>query len=305
MNATSEAKAMDIVELAGLSAPQTPIRDYLMLAKPRLSSLVLLATLAGFFFGCTGQIDFVLLIGTLLGTALVACGASALNQVLEIKNDALMVRTQNRPLPTRRLGVEQVLYFGVAMGVTGMLCLALCVNLASAQWAALTLALYVFVYTPLKQITSLNTLVGAIPGALPPLIGFAAARGELNAQAWCLFAILFTWQLPHFLAIAWIYRQDYARAGFQMLPALDPEGFSTGRQIALHSLMLLPLSLLPFMLHMSGWVYLISAALMSVAFIIFALNFTFKRSDKAARQLFLASVAYLPLLLAVMMYDRN
>ena len=280
------------------------LSDYVMLAKPRLSSLVLLAALAGFFFGSTGNIDFVLLLETLFGTALVACGASALNQVLERENDALMDRTKGRPLPSHRLEVDQVLYFGVATAVIGMLYLALCVNLPSAQWAALTLALYVFIYTPLKRITSLNTLVGAIPGALPPLIGFAAARGELTIEAWCLFAILFAWQLPHFLAIAWIYRDDYSRAGFQMLPKVDPEGYSTGRQMALHSLTLLPLSLLPFFLHMSGVIYMISALLMSAAFIIFALNFTFKRTDKAARQLFLSSVAYLPLMLAVMMYDR-
>ncbi len=280
------------------------VQDYFLLIKPRLTSLVLFATGVGFYFGSPQPLDFPLLFETLLGTGLVAVGASALNQVLERSADAQMQRTRSRPLPTGRLDADRVLCFGAVAAIAGMLDLAARANLQAGLWAAATLALYVFVYTPLKRLTTLNTLAGALPGALPPLIGWTAAGEQLMPGAWCLFAIVFIWQLPHFLSIAWLYRQDYARAGFRMLPGVDPEGFSTGRQIALHSFTLLPLSALPYFLRMSGEVYLGGAALLSAAFLAVGIAFAVQRSDLAARRLFFASVAYLPALLTLMMFDR-
>jgi protoheme IX farnesyltransferase len=280
------------------------IRDCAYLTKPRLSSLVLMSTAAGFILGNGGSIDYTLLLHTLCGTALVAFGSSMLNQVLERKSDRLMKRTQERPLATGRMDAGSVLYAGTALSVIGLLQLARCVNLDAALWAAVTLALYVFVYTPLKRVTTLNTLVGAIPGALPPLIGWSAAQTDgmgLNMQAWSLFMIIFIWQLPHFLAIAWIYREDYARAGLQMWPTLDPDGVVTGRQALVQSVLLLPVSLVPYYTHLSGPVYFAGAAMLSFAFLGFGAYFAVRRTDRSARLLFLASVVYLPVLLGLMM----
>jgi protoheme IX farnesyltransferase len=280
-------------------------RDMVLLTKPRLSALVMLSAVVGFFFGSTEQFNWVLLVHTFLGTALVAFGSSALNQFLERNTDALMQRTEDRPLPARRMTPTQALYFGACSSAAGLIYLAACTNFDAALIAALTLAIYIFVYTPLKRVTSMNTLVGAIPGALPPLIGFAAARGELAAQGWALFAIVFLWQLPHFLAIAWIYREDYARAGYVMLPRVDDEGHSCGRQVVLQSVTLVPISLVPLFFHMTGVFYAIGALIMGFAFLGFGLNFALKRTDASARQLFVASVTYLPLLLALMMLDAK
>jgi heme o synthase len=282
----------------------TWLADFSALTKLRLTLMVLFSTAAGYFMGVTGDVQWLLLLDTLIGTALVAAGSSALNQVIERRCDAQMHRTQHRPLPSGRMAPATVLLLGAILSIGGMAFLAARVNLDAALWAAVTLGLYVFIYTPLKRITTLNTLVGALPGALPPLIGWVAARGELNLQAWTIFGIIFVWQLPHFLAIAWIYRADYARAKFVMLPNVDEEGFSTGRQISIHALSLLPLSLAPFFLRMTGPIYVAGAILLGVAFFSFGLNFAFKRTDSAARQLFLSSVIYLPLLLALMMVDK-
>ncbi len=283
---------------------QSRLQDLAWITKPRLSSLVLMATMCGFFFGAPAQFNLLLMVETILGTMLVAAGASALNQVIERHTDRLMARTRNRPLPAGRMDAGQVLNFGVACGVAGLLYLALRVNIEASLWAALTLALYVFVYTPLKRVSTLNTLVGAIPGAMPPLIGWAAAQGGLDARAWALFAILFLWQIPHFLAIAWIYRADYANAGLKMLPAVESDGCSTARQVVVHSVSLLPVSLLPLFMGMAGVIYFAAAVVLGLGYIAFALNFSLRRNDRSARQLFLASVVYLPLLLAVMMFDR-
>jgi len=281
----------------------TLLSDVVKLTKPRLSALVMLTALVGFYFGTRERIDLPLLLDATLGIGLVAMGASALNQFLERNVDGLMQRTKDRPLPARRLTASQVLYFGALSATAGMVYLLLRVNADAALLAAMTLGLYVFAYTPLKQVTSLNTLVGAIPGALPPLIGYAAARGALTPQAWALFAILFIWQLPHFLAIAWLYREDYDRAGFKMLPKVDVDGFSTGRQVVVHSVMLIPVSLAPFVLHMAGLSYVAGALFFGVVFLFFGIKFAANRTDAAARKLFLASVIYLPLLLALMMLD--
>ena len=274
------------------------------LIKARLSCLVLLTTLVGFYVGSRGTMDYLLMIHTLLGTGLVAGGAAALNQLLERKHDARMRRTEDRPLPSGRLQPDTVLMFGGFCSVAGLVYLALAVNLLTSALGAITLASYLFVYTPLKRVTSLNTAVGAIPGALPPLMGWTAARGEINAEGWSLFAILFFWQLPHFLAIAWIYRDDYAAAGFKMLPVFDAGGQRTGRQTVSHTLGLLPVSLCPFLFQLAGVVYLAGALVLSTVFLWHAIQFSRELTLARARKLFYASIIYLPLLLGLMVWDK-
>ena len=277
---------------------------YADLFKARLTFLVLLTTLVGFYVGFRGPVDYALMFQTLLGTALVAGGASALNQLLERDYDAKMRRTQSRPLPSGRMLPQTVLIIGLSAAIAGLIYLALAVNLITSLLGACSLLSYLFIYTPLKRVTWLNTAIGAIPGALPPLMGWTAARGELNAEGWSLFAILAFWQLPHFLAIAWIYREEYARAGFKMLPVIDPEGVRTGRQAVSHTLGLLPVSLCPFLFRLAGPIYLAGALILGLTFIWFAIQFSRSLSVSRARQLFYASILYLPLLLAVMVLDK-
>jgi protoheme IX farnesyltransferase len=274
------------------------------LIKARLTFLVLLTTLVGFYVGYHGAMDYLLMINTLLGTGLVAGGAAALNQLLERKHDARMRRTEDRPLPSGRLRPDTVLVFGGLCSTAGLVYLALAVNLLTSVLGAITLGSYLFVYTPLKRVTSLNTAVGAIPGALPPLMGWTAARGEINVEGWSLFAILFFWQLPHFLAIAWIYREDYARAGFKMLPLFDADGQRTGRQAVSHTLGLLPVSLCPFLFQLAGVVYLAGALVLSMVFWWHAIQFSHDLTLQRARRLFYASIFYLPLLLGLMVWDK-
>jgi protoheme IX farnesyltransferase len=275
------------------------------LFKMRLTTLVLLTTLVGFYLGSSSPISWVLMLNTLLGTALLASGASALNQLLEREHDAKMRRTQDRPLPSGRLTADAVLLIGVSCGVLGLIYLALTVNFITAVLGALTIGSYLFVYTPLKRITTLNTVIGAIPGALPPLMGWTAARGEISGGGWCLFAILCFWQLPHFLAIAWMYRDQYAKAGFVMLPVVDPTGERTGRQALSHTLGLLPVSLCPFLFKMVGPVYLAGAILLGVAFLWCAFQFSRQLTLPRARALFFASIIYLPSLLGLMVLDKT
>jgi protoheme IX farnesyltransferase len=277
---------------------------YADLFKARLTSLVLLTTMVGFYVGFRGPVDYGLLWRTLLGTALLAGGGAALNQLLEREYDGKMRRTQDRPLPSGRLQPKTVLIAGSATAVLGMICLAQTVNLMTGVVGALSLVCYLFVYTPLKRVTWLNTLVGAIPGALPPLIGWTAARGELSREGLALFAIQACWQVPHFMAIAWIYRDEYARAGFKMLPVLDREGRRTGRQALGFALALLLVSVCPYMFHLAGGIYLASALALGLLFAGLALQFARDRTVARARQLFYASLLYLPLLLAVMVLDK-
>jgi len=279
--------------------------DFLELTKPRVTSLVVVTTLVGFYLGSRGPMDLLLLLNTLLGTVLVAAGTSALNQYVEREEDGRMLRTRRRPLPAGRLDPGHALVFAAAISVAGLLHLALTVNLLTAGLAALTLLSYVFVYTPLKQVTSLCTLVGAIPGALPPLGGWTAAHGELAAGGIALFGILFVWQLPHSLAIAILYRDDYARGGFRLLPIVDPEGGATGRQIMAHCLVLLPLSLVPTMLEVTGALYFVGALILGLALTACAVPILVNPSARAARRMLLASVVYLPLLLCLMAIDRT
>ena len=274
------------------------------LIKARLTFLVLLTTLVGFYVGTRGSMDLLLMGHTLLGTALLACGAAALNQLWEREHDGLMPRTANRPLPSGRVQPETVLIFGGACSVIGLLYLVFAVNVLTGLLGAATLTSYVLIYTPLKRISWLNTAVGAIPGALPPLMGWTGARGELTGEAWGLFAILFFWQIPHFFAIAWLYREEYERAGFVMLPSLDPEGFRTGRQAVSHTIGLLTVSLTPFLFRLAGPIYLLGALLLGMLFVAAAWRFSRRLTRQSARQLFFASILYLPLLLGLMVFDK-
>ena len=287
-----------------IPAEKSWLAVYADLFKARLTLLVLLTTLVGFYVGFRGPLDYLLLLHTLLGTALVASGASALNQLFEREYDARMRRTCHRPLPSGRLQPPTVLAIGVGSAGLGLIYLAQEVNLTTSLLGAITFVTYVFVYTPLKRVTWLNTAVGAIPGALPPLIGWTAACGEITLQGMALFAIQALWQVTHFMAIAWMYREEYAKAGFEMLPVLDPNGRRTGRQALLHALALLPVSLGPFFLHLAGPVYLAGAMVLGLAFAWFAARFARLLTLSGARQLFCASILYLPLLLAVMMLDK-
>lgn len=274
------------------------------LFKARLTSLVVLTTLAGYYLGADGSIEGWRLFHALLGTALVACGAAALNQWWERDYDARMIRTQNRPLPSGAIRPESALWVGVTAAILGLAELALLVNPLTAALGAFTLASYLFVYTPLKRVTTLNTAIGAIPGALPPLMGWTAARGEITREGLALFAIQFFWQLPHFLAIAWLYRDDYARGGFKMLPVVDPTSSRTASHAVSHTLGLLPVSLLPALLGMAGRVYFVGALAVGLAFIWCAVQFARDLSRERARQMFFASLLYLPLVLGLMALDR-
>jgi len=274
------------------------------LVKARLTFLVLLTTAAGFYLGWRGPLDFWLMAHTLVGTALVACGAAALNQLYEREYDARMRRTADRPLPSGRLQPETVLIFGGACSVAGLIYLVLLVNPLTSLLGAVTLGSYLFLYTPLKRRTWLNTTVGAVPGALPPLMGWAAARGELTGEGWALFAILFFWQIPHFLAIAWLYRDEYQKAGFVMLPSVDPDGFRTGRQAVSHTMGLWIASLAPFLFRLSGLLYLTGALILGGLFLWRAAQFSRQLTSGQARWLFFASILYLPLLLSLMVFDK-
>jgi heme o synthase len=274
------------------------------LVKARLTTLVLLTTLVGFYLGWRGPMDFALMLNTLAATALVAAGAAALNQLLERDYDARMRRTRDRPLPSGRLQPTSVMLFGGICAVTGLVYLALAVNLLTCVIGAVTLISYLFIYTPLKRVTWLNTLIGAVPGALPPLMGWTAARGVLSGEGWALFAIVAFWQIPHFMAIAWMYRDEYARAGFKMLPVIDPDGRRTGQQAVSHTLALLLVALCPFGFKMTGPFYLAGALVLGAVFLWCAIQFSRQLTLARARQLFLASILYLPLLLGVMVLDK-
>ena len=281
------------------------LADFVELTKPRVTSLVLVTTFVGFYLGSQGPIDLVLLLNTLLGTALVAAGTSALNQYVEREEDGLMLRTRRRPLPAGRMDPAHALAFATTVSAAGLLHLLLTVNLLTAGLASLTLLSYVFVYTPLKRVSSLCTLVGAIPGALPPLGGWTAAQGSIAAGGIALFAILFVWQLPHSLSIAILYRDDYARGGFRLLPVVDRDGGTTGRQILAHCLVLLPLSLVPSVLAVAGVVYFYGALVLGLLLTACAVPILFDATARAARRMLLASVVYLPILLCLMALDRT
>src|SRR5262245_45948311 len=264
-----------------------------------------MSTGVGYFFGMRGSsLDGWLLLHSILGTALIASGTAALNQWYEREADRKMRRTMSRPLPAGKMTAGRALTFGAGLSAAGFLELWLGANLLAALIGLFTLISYLFLYTPLKQRTWWSTTVGAIPGAMPPVIGYAASAGTLTAEAWALFAILFIWQFPHFYAIAWMYRQDYERAGIRMLPVVEPDGRSTARQIVLFGSILIPVSLAPALLGMSGSIYLFGAGVLSAAFLASGVRLAIRRSLEHARGVLLASVMYLPLIYGLMLFDR-
>jgi len=291
--------------VSAVSVAPSRSNDFVALAKPRLNLLVVVSAVAGYVMASGDTHDVWRLLSVIGGTALVAGGASAFNQILEREPDALMQRTRLRPMPDGRLATRDAWMFGAALTLAGLAILAFGANLLSAVVAFVTMASYAAVYTPLKRYSSFATVVGAIPGALPPVIGWAAALDELSQGAWVLFGILFLWQLPHFLAIAWIYREDYARAGFPMLPVIDADGRSTGRQAVVYALALLPLSLAPTLVGMAGPIYFGGALLLSLAFVALSIRFGISRSVPDARRLFFGSIIYLPLLWMLMIANRT
>jgi protoheme IX farnesyltransferase len=278
--------------------------DFFELTKPRITLLVLITMVVGFYLGNAGTLPWPLLVHALVGTGLVAAGASVGNMWLERHLDARMERTSTRPLPARRVRPGEASLFAVGLSLAGLLLLVWQVNLLAAGLAAVTLLSYLLVYTPLKTRTWLCTPIGAVPGAVPPMIGWAAATGGLGAGAWLLFGVLFLWQLPHFYAIAWLYRDDYARAGFPMLPVIDATGNRTGRQVGAYLVALLLFSLLPFALRLAGPVYGAGALVLGTAFLAFGIRFVRLRDRASARGLFVFSVCYLPLLLGLLVSDK-
>jgi protoheme IX farnesyltransferase len=285
-------------------ARRPALADYLELTKPRITMTVVMTALVGYVMGTRGPVSFSRMGVALAGTALVAAGASALNMLMERRTDALMLRTRNRPVAAGRLRPAEALAFGLAVTVAGLLVLRFAVGPLPALVAVVTWASYLFAYTPLKTRTSLSTIVGAFPGALPPVIGWTAARGQIEPGAVVLFAILFLWQIPHFLAIAWIYREDYARGGLPMLPVLDPAGVVTGRQAVANSLALLLVSVVPTIAGLTGRVYFVGAVCLGITFTAVAVWSAIHRTAAAARGLFLASILYLLALCTLLLVDR-
>jgi protoheme IX farnesyltransferase len=281
------------------------MRDYLELTKPRITLLILICTAVGYFLGCGPSFHWTILLHALLGTALLASGTAALNQWYEVDSDAKMRRTRMRPMPAGRMKRSHGFVFGVLLSAGGFAELWRGTNLLAAALGLFTLLSYLLLYTPLKRRSPICTTVGAIPGAMPPLIGYAAAAGSLDAGAVALFLILFVWQFPHFDAIAWMYRDDYARGGIRMLPVIEPDGESTARRVVVCSLMLIPISLLPSLLGMTGLIYAAAAIAAGLGLLYFGVRLGREKSVARAHAVLLASVFYLPALLAVMVLDRR
>jgi len=289
---------------APLSAAASALEDYFELTKPGVVWLIVMSTAVGFYLGADWPLPYVLMLHTLTATAILAGGTGALNQWLEREADARMRRTADRPLPAGRLHPVPAFWFGVALSVAGLAYLALAVNWKAALLGLLTLAGYLGCYTPLKQRSPHSTFVGAFPGAVPPLLGWTAARNDLAWEGWALFAILFLWQFPHFLAIAWMYREDYRRARILMLPVVEPDGVSTGRQIVGYAALLVPVSLAPAFLGMAGPVYAVCALLLSLGYLACGVQSARVKTAVQARRLLQASVVYLPLLYTVLVLDK-
>jgi heme o synthase len=292
-------------ESLALPASRSRFADFVALTKPRLNLLVVATAGAGYYLGAGHDGGTIALLNSVIGTALVAGGSAVLNQVVERRVDALMERTKHRPVAGGRVAPREASWFALLLSAAGILWLGTTTTWLAAGVAAVTLVTYVAIYTPLKRRTSFATVVGAIPGALPPVIGWAAATDSLSREAWLLFAVVFFWQMPHFLAIAWLFKEDYGRAGFPMLPVLDPGGRSTAYQVAAYASVLLPVSLTPSIVGLAGPTYFLVALLLGVAFLWFALRFALRRTRRDARALFLASIAYLPLVWIAMIADRG
>jgi protoheme IX farnesyltransferase len=280
------------------------LSDYVALTKPRLNLLVVATSAAGYYLGSPASPAPWSMAEAVCGTALVAAGSAVLNQVYERDTDALMRRTRLRPLPDGRVSADEASIFGIGVAALGILLLLVKTNGLAALLALATLVLYVVIYTPLKQRSEIATLVGAIPGALPPLIGWAAGHGSLSVGGWVLFALVFLWQIPHFMAISWLYREDYGKAGFPMLSVIDPEGRSAGRQALLYACALLPVSLLPSLVGVSGRAYFWMALVLGSAMVWLSWRFALTRSEPVARALFFGSIIYLPLIWVAMILNH-
>lgn len=287
-----------------IAIERSRIADYMTLMKPELTLLSVLTAMAGVFLASPGDVPIGVLLHVLIGTALVGGGAGALNQFMEREYDGMMRRTEHRPLPSGRLTAVEVLIFGTGISLLGIIDLMAFTSFLAGFLAVLTLVTYLFLYTPLKRITPWSTAVGGIPGALPPVIGWTAVRNEMTPEAWVLFAVLFFWQMPHFFSLAWMYRKDYARAGYKMLTVLDPSGSVTSIHIIGYSTLLLFASLMPGVLGYAGVLYVGAALLLSTAFVGTGIQLWISRSNEAARRVFFASLVYLPVLLLIMVVDR-
>jgi len=278
---------------------------YVELTKPRIALMLVLTSAAGFYLGTANGFDVTLFFNSMIGIALLASGVATLNQVWERKTDALMERTAKRPLPTKKISFTEALVFGISFCLVAEIYLAFLVNSLTAILGLTVIVGYVLLYTPLKTRTSASTAIGAIPGAMPPLMGWTASADEISLGAWALFAMLFLWQFPHFLAIAWMYKEQYAKAGILMLPVIEPEGKITARQIVIFTLLLLPVSLAPFFLGFAGLIYLVGAILLGLWFLATSIKTARAKSVAEARKLLLVSVLYLPLIFALMVFNHK
>ena len=277
------------------------ISDYIMLMKPVLTLLSVSTAVGSAYIALHGSMQYVFLIHTLIGTLLVGSAAGVLNQYLERRYDAMMKRTDQRPLPAGRVQPAEALFLGTVLALFGLSYLAILTNWIAVSLSALTLVSYLAIYTPLKRKTPFATIVGGIPGALPPLIGWAVVRGSVSMEAWSLFFILFFWQMPHFLSLAWMYRNDYARAGYRLLTVLDTTGSATSRQILIYTIALIPASLMPMIVGLTGTVYFFCVLILSIGFFAVAMNFYRVRTNAAARGLFFTSLIFLPALFFLIM----
>ena len=294
------------MKTGALALPASPVRvaDFLALTKPRLNSLVVVTAGVGFYLGSAGALDLVTLLHAVVGAALVAGGAAAFNQVSERDIDETMERTRRRPIPAGRIQPSEAKMFATVLAVVGAAELALATTWLATVVALVALVSYVAIYTPLKRRTPWATLVGAVPGALPPMIGWAAARGELSAGAWVLFCIVFLWQLPHFHALAWMYREDFRRANIPLVAVLDRDGSRTSTHALVYAVVLLPVSLTPAAVALSGGLYVIGASAAGIAFLFLAVRFALRHSADRARALFLGSLIYLPVLWSLLVVER-
>lgn len=297
------SSSTETVDIATTSASRRAV-DFYELTKPRIVLMVLITSFVGYHAGSGSVPDYLRLLQMLFGTALAAAGTLALNQFLERETDALMDRTARRPLPDGRLQPNDALWFGIGLTALGLGYLAMAVSVLTALVAAAITLSYLMAYTPMKRRSSLCVPVGAVPGALPPVIGWVAARGELSVDAWVLFAIMFLWQIPHTLAIAYLYREDFAKAGIQFLPVIEPDGESTNRQIIVHCSALLVVSLLPTLIGLAGAIYFIAALVLGIGFLASGVRLVMAPTRAGARRLLFASLIYLPALLVVMALDR-
>jgi protoheme IX farnesyltransferase len=301
---SARANAVPAMAIATPRRSAAAMGDYVALTKPRLNFLVVATSAAGYYLGAAAPLDAAAMTAAVTGTALVAGGAAVLNQLYERDTDALMRRTRMRPIPAGRVIPADAGIFGAVLSAAGLALLAARTNWLAAALALATLIVYLAVYTPMKRRTPAATLVGAVPGALPALIGWTASHGSIAIGGTALFAIVFLWQIPHFMAIAWLYRDDYAKAGFPMLPVVEPNGVRAGRHALAYAAALLPVALVPSFTGLAGSVYLVAATLLGIALLVLAVRFWRERSDTSARALFFGSIIYLPLIWIVLVADK-